>query len=101
MSPTRLASAVLLTGVLALAAGCGGSKVDPDPGALGTTADPTPTPAETPSASPTMSATPPATVSKSPKATADEGDGGDDGNQAPSTAGGGVCGHLGASQVGA
>jgi hypothetical protein len=100
----RLASAALLTGALSLAAGCGGSEVDPDQGALGATGDPRPTTAApTPSVTPTPSTTPPAPATKTPKATAtaDEGDGGDDGDQAPSTAGGGVCGHLGASQVGA
>jgi hypothetical protein len=104
MRPIRLASAALLAGALTLAAGCGGSEVDPDQGALGATGDPTPTTAApTPSATPTPSTTPSATATRTPKATAtaDEGDGGDDGSQAPSTAGGGVCGHLGASQVGA
>ena len=102
MSLTRLASVAVLVGALSVAAGCGGGADDPDEGALGSTVAPTPT---TAAASPTTTAvTPtsaPTTKASSPKATprADGGDGDADGDKDPSTAGGGVCGHLGSAQV--
>lgn len=106
MNLTRLASAVVLTGAVSLTAGCGGSEVDPGTGALGSTVEPTPTtaaptptplPSQTPT--PTTSSTSAAPASSTP--TARGGDGDASGGKSPSTAGGGVCSHLGASQVGA
>lgn len=106
MSLTRVASVAALAGALSLAAaGCGGSQVDPGQGALGSTVNPTPT-STAPAPAPTQavtSATPKPTPTRSakPKATATGGDGDSQDQKAPSTAGGGVCGHLGAGQVGA
>jgi hypothetical protein len=103
MSPTRTVAATALVAVLSFASACGGSSVDPDGDALAS-GDPT-TPAVTPTA--TLTATPttaPATkATRKPKPTpTDEGGDGDaDGDKAPSTAGGGVCSHIGASQVAA
>jgi len=104
MSLTRIASVAALAGALSLAAGCGGSSVDPDQGALGSTVNPDPTTAAvTPTQTPVVTPTAPATTktATSPKAspTGDGGDGDADGDKAPSTAGGGVCSHLGSSQV--
>ena len=104
MSLTRIASVAALAGALSLAAGCGGSSVDPDQGALGSTVDPDPTTAAiTPTQTPVVTPSAPATTrtATSPKATPTKGggDGDADGDKAPSTAGGGVCSHIGASQV--
>ncbi|WP_148046654.1 hypothetical protein [Nocardioides pocheonensis] len=106
MSLTRVASVAALAGALSLAAaGCGGSQVDPDQGALGSTVNPTPTstaPAPTPAPTAAVtSAMPKPTPTRTPKATASGGDGDAQDQKAPSTAGGGVCSHLGAGQVGA
>jgi hypothetical protein len=80
---------------------CGGSKVDPGAGALGSTVDPTPTPTTTPTATtptPASSATP--TPTPSPSA-ATGGDGDAEGDNQPSTKGGGICRYVGAQEVGA
>ena len=109
MSLTRIASVAALAGALSLAAaGCGGRQGGPDQGAAGSTVDPTPTStAPAPTQAPTSavtSATPTPTPrpTRSPKATATAtgGDGDSQDQKAPSTAGGGVCGHLGAGQIG-
>jgi hypothetical protein len=104
MSPTRAASSLLVAAVLSLATACGtgagsGSRAVDTPAATMSTTSPTPTstptPTPTPTATRTASAAPTATVAPT------SGNGGDDGSRSPSTAGGGVCRHLGASQVGA
>jgi hypothetical protein len=106
MSLTRVASVAVVAGALSLAAaGCGRSQVDPGEGALGSTVDPTPTstapvPTQTPTQAVTR-ATPTPTKSAKPSPTASGGDGDAQEHKSPSTAGGGVCGHIGASQVGA
>jgi hypothetical protein len=100
MSITRTASATVLAGLLFASSACGGSAVK-DEGALGSTADPSPSSAATQSTAP-GAATPSTAATKAsrtPKPTAAGGDGDADGDQAPSTAGGGVCSHIGASQV--
>lgn len=101
MSLTRIASATALAAVLSLGSACGGSSVDPDEGALGSTVDPNPT-----TAAP-ATPTPAATTTKKPRATPSapeqsptSGDGDSVGDDEPFTAGGGVCGKLTASQVG-
>ena len=117
MSHTRpsraLSAAVLPTALLAVLlggtlAGCGGSAIDPGSGALGSSDEPTPsasvTPTPTPAAPPSSATATPSTRptrSASPTPTAAGGDGDASEHGAPSTAGGGVCSHLGASQVGA
>ena len=104
MSLTRLATAVVLAGALSLAAGCGSTTTDSGTGALGDTVSPTPTtPAATPTTAPATPASTTAAPTKAPSktATASGGDGDAAGDNAPSTAGGGVCSHLGAQQVGA
>jgi hypothetical protein len=101
MSLTRLVSVAALAGALWLAAGCGGNQADPADGAAAPTPDPTPTSvAPTPTPTPTTSAPAP-TPTKTPKASPTAGDGDAQGHTAPSTAGGGVCSHLGAGQIGA
>jgi hypothetical protein len=86
-------------------AGCGSSSVDPDSGALGSTGDPTPTTAAVspttaaPSSTPSATATPTRTATATPSH--DGGDGDASEHTGPSTAGGGVCSHLSAEQVGA
>jgi hypothetical protein len=69
-----------------------------------TTSTPTSAPAtSTPSTSTPTTSTPTPTHTRTPKPSpsAAGGDGDSQGHAAPSTAGGGVCGHLGADQVGA
>jgi len=105
MSLSRLAAAVVLTGAVSLTSACGGSAADQDQGALGSTVDPTPTtpPVDTPTPSPTtttLTPSPTATAKASPSA-ASGGDGGADGKAGSSTAGGGVCARISATQVGA
>jgi hypothetical protein len=106
MSLTRAASVVVVAGSLSLAAaGCGGGRVDPGAAGAGSTDAPTatsstPTPTQAPTQAVT-SVTPTPTQAASPSPSAAGGDGDAQEHQAPSTAGGGVCGHLGASQVGA
>jgi hypothetical protein len=103
MSLTRVASVAALAGALWLTAGCGGQQADPADGAAAPTPDPTPT-SLTPTPTPTATTSAPApTPTRTPKASpsADGGDGDAQGDTAPSTAGGGVCSHLGAGQVGA
>jgi hypothetical protein len=103
MSLTRIASVAVLAGALSLAAGCGGSSVDPDEGALGSTVAPTTT-AVTPVApvpTPTATRTKKSPVSSpTPTAKATSGDGDAVGDDEPATAGGGVCGKLTATEVG-
>ena len=90
MSPTRLISVLAVTCALALASACG---TDPDVDATAPSASPTPT---TPAATPTPTQTP------TPTPTADQGGDGDaEGDDAPATAGGGVCQYVGAEEVGA
>jgi hypothetical protein len=102
MSLTRIASATALVGVLSLASGCGGSSVDPDEGALGSTVDPNPTTAApaTPTPAATRTKKPRATTPSAPSQSPTNGDGDSVGDDEPFTAGGGVCGKLTASQVG-
>lgn len=100
MSLTRIATVVALAGAVSLTSGCGGSKVDPGSGALGSTVVPTPTttaPAPTPT--PTASSTP--TPTRTTSAPADGGDGDAESSSAPATKGGGVCRYVGADEVGA
>lgn len=93
MSPTRLISVLAVTGTLALASACGGT----DPEATAPSASPAPT---TPAATPTPTPTPSPTVTSTP--TDDLGGDGDaEGDDAPATAGGGVCQYVGAEEVGA
>jgi hypothetical protein len=95
MSPTRTIAAITVAGTLCLAGACGGTAVDAGRDAAPTVstspttaaATPTPTATKTPKPKPKPTVTPTA-------------DGGADGNTAPSTAGGGICSHLGADQVG-
>jgi len=108
MSLSRLAAVVVLTGAVCLTSACGGSAVDQDQGALGSTVDPTPTtpPVDTPTPSPTTSTltagpTPTRATAKASPSAASGGDGGADGKAGSSTAGGGVCARISASQVGA
>jgi hypothetical protein len=105
MSLTRIAAAATLAGALTLAAGCGGSANDPDEGALGPTVAPDPTTAAvaptTPVATPTSPATTKAATSPTATPTGHGGDGDAVGDDEPPTAGGGVCGRLTASQIGA
>ena len=104
MSLTRIVTMVAITGAVSLASACGGSEVNPDTGALGSTVDPTPTtPVATPTPTIAATATATSTPTSTPKATPTGSQGGDGdagGDKSPSTAGGGVCSHLGASQVG-
>jgi hypothetical protein len=105
MSPARTLAAAAVVATLWVAGGCGGSASTPDQGAAPTvsstptTAAATPTPTRTPTSSPTPTRTPKPSRAASP--TADGGDGDADETVAPSTAGGGVCSHLGAEEVGA
>jgi hypothetical protein len=105
MSLTRIVSATALAAALSLTAACGGSSKDTGEGALGSTADPTPTTPAT-SAAITPTPTPTATKTRKPHVTATPtnsptaGDGDSVGDDEPFTAGGGVCGKLTASQVG-
>jgi hypothetical protein len=97
MSLIRIATVVALTGAVSLASACGGSAIDPDSGALGSTVDPTPTTAAaTPTPTQSKSAKPP---KDSPTPTAEGGDGDPEGDGGPATAGGGVCGDLGIDDV--
>jgi hypothetical protein len=97
MSPTRIIAVIALAGALWGTAGCGGGTGRPEPDAA-TALDTTPTTAPT-SATPTPATT--STATRTPKPSSDGGDGDADEGTAPSTAGGGVCSHLGAEQVGA
>ena len=105
MSLTRLVTAVALAAGLSLGAGCGSSTTDSGAGPLADSVSPT-TPAVTPTTAPASPApaTPASTTAVPTKAssrTPTGGDGDAAGDNAPSTAGGGVCSHLGAQQVGA
>lgn len=97
--------------VLGLSAACGSNQSASD-GGVGATIEPTPTTstptAPTPTSAPatsTPTATPTPTPTRTrtprPSPTPAGGDGDSQGHAAPATAGGGVCGHLGADQVGA
>lgn len=99
LSPSRVVLTLALAGALGALPACGGSSVDPGTGALGSTVNPTPT---TPVATPTVT-THTKTPRPTPTPTTDEsgGDGDDVGDDEPVTAGGGVCGHLTASDLGA
>ena len=106
MSLTRLTAAVVLTGAVCLTSACGGGSAGEGQGALGSTVDPSPTTSalDTPRPSPTtttLTPAPTATVRATAKASSSGGDGGAGGKTAASTAGGGVCGRISASQVGA
>jgi hypothetical protein len=102
MTPTRALATAALAGTLWLAGGCGTSGT-PDraaaPTVPATTTAPVSTTAATPAPSPTATRTPKPSPTRSPSS--DGGDGDADETAAPSTAGGGVCSHLGADQVGA
>lgn len=103
-SPSRLLPAAVLAVTLAGGlAGCGDRSADPGTGAVGSSSEPTPA---APTSSPTTavsSSTPSATPSRTPTPTPsqDGGDGDASEHTGPSTAGGGVCSHLSAAQVGA
>jgi len=103
MSPMRTIAVIAAALALGGTAGCGGSTRVPEPDAA-TTLDTTPTAAAT-TATPTPAPTSTATRTPKPRATPKPSSGGGDGDadegSAPSTAGGGVCSHLGAEQVGA
>lgn len=97
--PTKtLVLTCLLGVVLGTATACGGSEDEPGTGALGSTVDPTPTTASVPTPSITRTPTPTPTPSSGDD---DGGDGDAEGDDAPATAGGGVCSDLGAEEVGA
>ena len=102
-SPSRLLPAAVLAVTLAGGlAGCGDRSADPGTGALGPSTDPTPadpTPSATAASSSTPSAAPSRTPSTTPSQDGGDGDAGE--HTGPSTAGGGVCSHLSAAQVGA
>jgi hypothetical protein len=101
MSLTRIASATALVGLLSLGSACGGSD-DADEGALGSTVDPSPTTAAPAAPTPTATKTrKPRATTSAPAPTPTSGDGDSVGDDEPFTAGGGVCGKLTASQVGA
>jgi hypothetical protein len=105
MSPTRTAALLAAACALSLAAGCGGTTdavVGADTTPATTTTAPT-TAATTPdSTAPAAPASTTAVPAKKPTATAARGGDGDATDaKAPSTAGGGVCSHIGADQVGA
>lgn len=102
MSPTRIAAGVAVTAVLSLSTACGGSSATSGTGALGSTSAASPTTAATtPSVTPVAPvSTPVVTRTPTKTPTADGGDGDAAGDNQPSTAGGGVCTHLGADQVG-
>jgi hypothetical protein len=103
MAPTRIIAAVALTGTLWVAGACASSTGEPardaapTVGTTPTTATATPTPTAT--VTPTATRTPKPAATPTPSS--DGGDGDADEGTAPSTAGGGVCSHLGAEQVGA
>jgi hypothetical protein len=103
MSPTRIIAVIAVAGALAVAAASGGttgSGSEPDTAA---TLDTTPTTATTTTPAPTSTPTSAATKTPKPRPspTPSSGDGDADEGTAPSTAGGGVCRHLSAEQVGA
>jgi hypothetical protein len=87
-------------------AACGGRSVDPGTEGLGSTGDPTPTTAaaspttapSSPSPTPSATATPTRTATATPSQHGGDGDASE--HSGPSTAGGGVCTHLSAAQVG-
>lgn len=97
---TTLVLVCLLGFILGTTAACGGSEVEPGTGALGSTVDPTPTTPSTPVPSPVSTTSAP-TPTPTPPADDDGGDGDAEGDDAPATAGGGVCGDLGADEIGA
>ena len=102
MRLSRLITMVALTAIVGTASACGDSKVR-DPGALGSTVELTPTTTAPTTATPTVTTPSP---TQSPRTTATPtpdlgGDGDSEGDDAPATAGGGVCGELSASEVGA
>lgn len=116
MSRSRLtppaALGAVLGAVVGLAAACGTLHPAPDGGA-GATIEPTSTTSAPTTSAPTTSApatgtptpstptvTPTRTRTPKPSPTAAGGDGDSQGHAAPATAGGGVCRHLGADQVG-
>jgi hypothetical protein len=99
LSPSRIILTLSLACALGALPACGGSAVDPDSGALGSTVNPTPTTAV---ATPTTKPRATKTLTPTPTPTADDGGDGDDiGDDEPVTAGGGVCGHLTANDLGA
>lgn len=95
---TTVALTCVLGVVLGTAAACGGSDVEPGTGALGSTVDPTPATPSAPTPSITRTPTPTPTLTPTPD---DGGDGDAEGDDAPATAGGGVCSDLGADEIGA
>lgn len=105
--PTKtLALTCLLGVVLGTAAACGGNEVEPGTGALDSTTDPTPTIPSVPTPSAPTPSVPTPSITRTPTPTpspapADGGDGDAEGDDAPATAGGGVCSDLGADEVGA
>jgi hypothetical protein len=108
MSPTRTAALLAAAGVLSMTGGCGGttgpgasadSSPAPTPTTLATPATATMAPASTAPATPASSTSTP--TKKPTAAPARGGDGDATDAKAPSTAGGGVCSHLAADQVGA
>jgi hypothetical protein len=102
ISPSRCVLALALACTLGALPACGGDEPDADTGALGSTADPTPTTTSaTPTKQPTKQPTKTRTPKPSPTETVDEGGSGDgEGDDSPATAGGGVCSDISAGQVG-
>jgi hypothetical protein len=99
VSPARIVLSLALACALGALPACGGSDVDPGPGALGSTAGPTPTThAAKPSKKPRKSKKP--KPSPSPSEDAGEGDGDSVGDDAPVTSGGGVCAEISPSDIG-
>jgi hypothetical protein len=101
MSPTRIITVIAVAGALGVAAACGGSTGGPEPERAATLDT---TPATATSATPARTPTPTATRTPKPRPTPTSSSGGNgdaDESAAPSTAGGGVCSHLGAERVGA
>jgi hypothetical protein len=105
MSPARTLAAAAVAATLWVAGGCGGSTSTPHQEAAPTISSTPATPAASATPTPTPTSTPTATRTPKPSRTASAtalgGDGDADETAAPSTAGGGVCSHLGADQVGA
>jgi hypothetical protein len=98
MRLSRLFTTLALACALSTTAACGGGD-DSGPGALGSTVDPSATttpsqPVTTPAPTPTRSATSTPTSDQG-------GDGDSEGDDAPATAGGGICGSISAEQIGA
>lgn len=95
LSPSRAVLSLGLACALGVLPACGGSEVDPDEGALGSTvsASPTTHPAK-PSKKPKKSKKPKPTPTRS-----EDGDGDSIGDDAPVTAGGGVCAEISPSDV--